>query len=99
MTVSLKPGQDVHVVMRTVLKCSVSLERCLGHLRSDFSFKSPMTLRVMVDGEIAGDISFPVEEGDFCDAHFVIPGKFVTQPNSRIMFLGEHVAFAYWFYQ
>ena len=99
MTVSLKPGQDVHVVMRTALKCSVSLERCLGHLRSDFSFKSPMTLRVMVDGEDAGDISFPVEDGDFCDAHFVIPGKFVRQPKSRITFLGEHVAFAYWFYQ
>ena len=99
MTVSLKPGQDVYVVMRTVLKCSVSLERCLGHLRSDFSFKSPMTLRVMVDGEIAGDIPFLVEEGDFCDAHFVIPGKFIKQPKARLAFLGEHVAFAYWFFQ
>lgn len=99
MTVSLKPGQDVHVVMRTVMKCSVSLERCLGHLRSDFSFKSPMTLRVMVDGESAGDIPFPVKEGDFCDAHFVVPGEFIKQQRTRLAFLGEHVAFAYWFFQ
>ena len=47
----------------------------------------------------AGDISFSVKEGDFCDARFVIPGRFVTQPNPRITFLGEHVAFAYWFFQ
>ena len=58
-----------------------------------------MTLRILVNGEDAGDISFPVEDGDFCDANFVIPGKFIRQPMSRITFLGEHVAFAYWFYQ
>jgi hypothetical protein len=67
--------------------------------RCDFELKSPMTLRVIVDGTDTGDVSFQVEEGDFSDARFVIPGKFVTQPNSRIMFLGEHVAFAYWFFQ
>ena len=99
MTVALKPGRDTHVVMRTVLKCSVFLERCLGHQSSDFSLKSPMTLRVMVDGEDVGDISFPVEDGDFCDARFVIPGKFIKHPKSRVVLLGEHVAFAYWFYQ
>ncbi len=58
-----------------------------------------MTLRVMVDGESVGDIPFPVEEGDFCDAHFVIPGKFIKQQRTRLAFLGEHVAFAYWFFQ
>ena len=99
MNVSLKPGRDVHVVMRTALKCKASVERELGHSINDFSMKSPMTLKVLVDGVDAGDVSFPVAEGDFFDTNFVISGKFVRQPKSRITFLGEHVAFAYWFYQ
>ena len=99
MTVALKPGKDVRVVMRTALKCSVAVERELGHERSDFSLKSPMHLRVMVDGMDAGDVEFQVKDGDFADAAFVIPGRFVTQPVSRIAFLGEHVAFCYCFFQ
>jgi hypothetical protein len=85
--------------MRTALKCNVSAYRESDMPRCDFELKSPMTLRVIVDGEDAGDVSFSVKAGDFCDARFVIPGRFVTQPNPRITFLGEHVAFAYWFFQ
>ena len=99
MTVPLKPGRDVHVVMRTALKCKVAVARELGHERSDFSLKSPMHLRVLVDGVDAGDIAFPVADGDFADAKFAIPARFITRPSPRLTFLGEHVAFAYWFYQ
>ena len=99
MTVALQPGRDVHVVMRTALKCSAAVDRELGMPRSDFTLKSPLTLKVLVDGEEVGDISFPVAEGDFCDAHFTIPGKFIATSLPRLTFFGEHVAFAYWFYQ
>ena len=99
MTVPLKPGRDVQVVMRTTLKCSAFVEREVGATRSDFTLKSPMTLKVLVEGEEVGDISFPVAEGDVADATFVIPGRFIRQPQVRLSFLGEHVAFAYWFYQ
>ena len=99
MTVPLRPGRDVHVVMRTALKCAASVARELGHERSDFALKSPLHLRVFADGADAGDIAFKVAEGDFADAAFVIPGKFVTQAATRLSFMGEHVAYAYWFYQ
>ena len=99
MTVPLTPGRDVQVVMRTTLKCSAFVEREVGATRSDFTLKSPMTLKVLVEGEEVGDISFPVAEGDVADATFVIPGRFIRQPQVRLSFLGEHVAFAYWFYQ
>ena len=99
MTVTLEPGRDVHVVMRTALKCKVSVEREIGHRTSEFSMKSPMKLQVFVDDTDAGMVEFSVEEGDFCDAHFTIPGKFITSSKPRLTFLGEHVAFAYWFYQ
>lgn len=99
MSVSLDSGRDVHVMMRTALKCSTSVWRELGDRTSEFSMKSPMRLQVLVDGKDAGIVEFEVKEGDFCDAHFVIPGKFITSSNPRLTFLGEHVAFAYWFYQ
>ena len=99
MTVALDPGRDVHVVMRTALKGKASVERELRHKTSEFSLKSPMKLQVLVDGADAGVVEFSVEEGDFCDAHFTIPGKFIATSSPRLTFLGEHVAFAYWFYQ
>lgn len=99
MTLALQPGRDVYVVMRTALKCSVSVDRELGHPRSDFTMKSPMTLKILVDGEDAGDISFPVAEGDFADASFVVPGAFIRRSGVRLAFMGEHVAYAYWFFQ
>lgn len=99
MTVPLKPGRDVHVVMRTALKCSVATSRELWGTRSDFALKTPMTLRVIVNGEDAGDVSFPVSDGDFADVHFTIPGRLIYTGSTRLAFLGEHVAFAYWFFQ
>ena len=99
MTVPLQPGRDVHVVMRTALKCTAVVERELGTPRSDFTLKSPMTLKVLVDGEDVGDVSFPVADGDVADASFAIPGRFVTASLPRLTFLGEHIAFGYWFYQ
>ena len=99
MTVTLVPGRDVRVVMRTSLKCTVAAERVFGAPRSDIALKSPMTLRVLVDGADAGEVSFAVSGAGMCDAAFVIPGRFITQPSARITFLGEHVAFAYWFFQ
>ena len=99
MTVPLKPGRDVQVVMRTALKCTAVVEQVLGKPCNDFALKSPMTLKVLVEGEDVGDISFPVSEGDVVDATFVIPGRFIRQPQTRLSFLGEHVAFAYWFFQ
>ena len=99
MTVQVMPGRDVHVVLRTALKCSASVHRELGHMKSDFSFKSPMRLQVSVDGVDAGEVTIPVGDGDFSDVAFVVPGRFVTRPESRLAFLGEHVAFAYWFFQ
>ena len=99
MTVALDPGRDVHVVMRTALKCKASVERELGHRTSAFSLKSPMKLHMFVDGADAGMVEVDVAEGDFCDAHFTIPGKLITASSPRLTFLGEHVAFGYWFYQ
>lgn len=99
MTVALDSGRDVHVVMRTALKCNATVWRELGERSSGFSLTSPMRLQILVDGADAGVVEFDVKDGDFCDVHFMIPGKFIRSSNPRLTFLGEHVAFAYWFFQ
>ena len=99
LTVTAQPGCDLHVVMRTALKCKVSVERELGHRTSEISLKSPLTLQVSVDGMVSGEVKCQVKEGDFCDVHFMIPGKFITSSTPRITLLGEHIAFCYWFFQ
>lgn len=99
MSIPAHPGRDLHVVMRTALKCKVSVDRELGHRTSEFSLKSPLKLRVFVDDTEAGEMEIKVTEGDFCDAHFTIPGKFIASSSARMTFLGEHIAFCYWFYQ
>lgn len=99
MTVPLDPGKNVHVVMRTALKCSATVWHEIGGRSSEFSLNSPMRLQILVDDIDAGVAEFVVKAGDFCDAHFMIPGKFIKSPNPRLTFLGEHVAFAYWFFQ
>ena len=97
MTLPLAPGRAVRVVMRTALKCTASPDREIGMQRSDFTFKSPMRLRVAVDGEDVGEVEFVVGEGDLCDATFTIPGRFIKSSPARIAFFGEHADFSYWF--
>ena len=98
MTVPLVPGRDVHVVMRTALKCSATASRELGGQRSDIALRSPLTLEIRAEQESL-PVTFDVPDGDFADVTFTIPGRLVTQPAIRLDFLGEHVAFCYWFFQ
>ncbi len=99
MSVPLAPGRDVHVVMRTTLECKATVDREIGHARSSFSLKSPLRLHVSVDGADAGEVALDVPSGDFAEASFVIPGRFINSAAPRIVLEGEHAAFCYWFYQ
>ena len=99
MTLAFDVGRDVHVIMRTTLKCTVPVDRELAYQQSEVSLKSPMRLNVFVDDVDAGTIEFKVDSGDFCDVYFMIPGKVITHSPCRLSFHGDHVAFCYWFYQ
>lgn len=99
MSVALEPGKDVHVVMRTALECTAYVEKDFGNGPTDFSLKSPLKIQILVDDVDAGMVDVKVSEGDFCDARFVIPGECITHSKPRLAFIGEHVAFGYWFYQ
>lgn len=99
MTVSLDGGKDVHVIMRTVSVCRANYDRNLKRNRFDYTFKSPMSLRVSVNGQPPLAVSFNVSKTGFSDVEFTIPGCLIQDGDTHIAFLGEHVACGYWFYQ
>ena len=100
MTIGLKPNCDVEVVMRTLPKVSAVAPGVFGvSIGGDYSFKSPMELFVMVDGESVGKVAFEINADGFTDAHFTIPGSAIKQSPCRIGFHGEHAACCYWFFQ
>ena len=99
MSVPLAGGKDVHVVLRTLPSCRVQYERSLKRGSFDYTFRSPMSLYVSVDGCSPHEVSFSISEKGFSDVEFTIPGSLVHEGMNRIAFLGEHVACGYWFYQ
>ena len=89
MTVPLRPGRDCTVVMRTVSK------------QDGMDFKSPLKLRLEVDGEAAGwaTCAFGEATNDFQEVAFTIPGRAIAKSPCRVAFLGDHAPCAYWFWQ
>ena len=100
MTVALQPGKDAYVVLRTMSKAAAFASGASGaDSGGEFSFKSPMTLMVEVDGGDVGPVRFEIADNGFTDATFTIPGSAITSSPCRIAFIGEHASCGYWFYQ
>lgn len=93
------PGKDLFVVMRTASAQRAVTIHATGSTADDYSFSSPLRLQLLVDGEDAGIVEVAVGEEGFSDVAFTVPGRFVKSQSPRLAFLGEHIAFAYWFYQ
>ncbi len=95
----LVPGRDVHVVMRTVRKQRATSVHANGVGQDDFTFVSPMTLTVDVDGCEVGNVRFDVPEEGFADVTFVIAGAAISSESAVFSFKGDHAVFCYWLFQ
>lgn len=99
MTIPTVPGKDLTVVMRTGDRCKAVQKSEFTSARRSYEFANPLKLNLQVDGVPAGMGVAPLATNAFSDVTFTIPGKFITKERSRIAFCGDHVAYAYWFYQ
>lgn len=100
MTVSgLVPGRELVVVMRTARAQHAVQQRTVSRVSEDFTFNTEQRLRLEVDGNPAGEVSYHVPETGFADVTFTVPAEFVTAPSVRFSLSGGHVACAYRFYQ
>lgn len=100
MFVPLDPGKNCKLVMRTVREQSAEMHTYLGPKTTrKFEFVSPLRLNVSVDGEAIGEASVEISDKGFSDVVIDIPGSAIKTVPTRISLLGDHIAFAYWFYQ
>lgn len=100
MTVSgLTPSKPVTVVMRTVLEQSAVVRRTASRAVESYSFCPDQRLRMLVDGNDAGEAAYKVSDGGFCEVSFVIPGEHVSDRSVRLTLVGEHVSCSFRFYQ
>lgn len=99
MTVSLNPGKDVTVVMRTCPAQKVDYGNGVANYTSEYAFANPLCMRVVVNGVEACIAEIKYAAKGFSDVAFTIPGAAITQSPCRIAFLGDHIACGYWFFQ
>lgn len=96
MTVNARPGHEMLLVMRTSLLGGV--QKHSGVQR--FAVDPQLRLKVFVDEEEAGEFSFLLGDvGEFTEAAFRIPAALISRERVRIRLEGDHIAYAYWFYQ
>lgn len=100
MNVALQPEKDLTVILRTSSK-SEQLRRDSYHTPEALSIKSPVRLRVFIDGNDAGEFSSALSGNDdeFSEISLQIPGRLITRQGSQVEIFGDHLAFCYWFYQ
>ncbi len=99
MTVPLNPGRDVTVVARMWPRHSVVRSYGIASDRIDCTFSNPLRFNVAVDGKVVDVAEISYSTNSFSDVSFEIPGSAIKNSVSRIGFLGDHIAFGYWFYQ
>ncbi|MCF7854420.1 MAG: hypothetical protein K9N51_06460 [Candidatus Pacebacteria bacterium] len=98
--VKVIPGQALRVVLRTGAKVDTSVAVCDGRRKiTGLQLAERPTLRVVVNGE-AEDFELRLHTDQaFTEVCFEIPGVNVTSDVLDLTVGGDHVSYAYWFYQ
>ena len=100
MTVDLRPGKDLHIVMRTWPSHKATARGGFGTKTViTYGFSNPLKIRILIDGNDSGIRDVAICENGFSDVEMVVDGKMIEREHSRIEFQGDHIACAYWFYQ
>ncbi len=100
MTVRLKPGKDATAIIRTAANAGQVQANIYAPFHK-LSLKTGMRLNVFVDGKPATSVQATLDDGDgkFSEVAFRIPGEAIRNETSLVQIFGDHLAFAYWFYQ
>ena len=86
-------------VLRTSLSIkTISLSRS-NHLRLNYNLNNKIKLLVSVDGDEPTPIDLELNEKGFCEVKIPIAGNRIHSTRPRITIYGDHISFAYWFYQ
>lgn len=96
MRVKAEPGREMRVVLRTGLAAAMPLPSGLQAME----FSSPINLLLQVDGKDAGTTTVNLNPaGEFTEISLRIPGELITKDSIELTVGGDHISYAYWFYQ
>ena len=100
MRVRLKPGADAVAVARLAAKAE-GIRANMYAPAEKMSLEKETRLNVFVDGEQIASVQATLDDGDGCftEIAFSIPGHAIKSDSSLVQIFGDHLAFAYWFYQ
>lgn len=98
MSLQLPVGRDVEVVMRVRSTGNATVSDGIHTQRLHVSVGDSFALNLAVDGQVVCRVDLPCAEKGFSDVRFTIPGRMITQPVTRLGFLGDHIVFGYWFF-
>lgn len=101
-TLTVIPFRPLYIVARTANLAEVLVAQCDGiYTRETFHFCSPLILRPVVNGRALAEFPFqmPQDLDAFAELVLQIPADYVDADRLEIELAGDHIAFAYWFYQ
>jgi len=98
------PGrlQSMRVVLRTALDAScTTVHSNMRQAGEEFHLRSPLRLRLLINGEPLPEMSIPVTctNDAFAECVLDIPASAVTTDPLEVVIAGDHIACGYWFYQ
>ncbi len=96
MRIHAEPGRELRFILRTSKVAGLSLPGGLERIE----FASPISLSVQVNGRDAADPIVNLNgSGEFTEIGVRVPGEAITSDTIELTVGGDHIAYAYWFYQ
>ena len=77
---------------------TVSFSRS-NYLRINYNLKNKIKLLISVDGDEPTPVDLELNEKGFSEVKIPIAGNRIHSAQPRITIYGDHISFAYWFYQ
>jgi hypothetical protein len=92
------PKRPLHIILRTAKEMDCTVYRHHTAKTRNFQFSSVITLNLLVDGT-AVETSVQLADRGFCDVQLTIPAELIKRSDPVIEVDGDHLSYAYWFFQ
>jgi hypothetical protein len=92
--------KPMKIILRTAK--SINTMRYFGSKRvriTNFELNDTLVLRLFIDDQEVFCTPVSLKQKGFSEVIFEVPIKYLKNDTSRIKILGDHISFAYWFYQ
>lgn len=97
---NITPGKPLRIVLRTSKTVIGTGSNGLHKFASKpYTLNDNLSLWLSVDGQDLPEMNINVTGEDFQEIILDIPAEFITDPEPRITVAGDHISYAYWFYQ